>query len=309
MSSLGLSARSLSYLKGLFSRGGSLNTKTSQPLQTPLRTQQTSPLSLKVTEQAVQSLIDMLYVVFKSFIALGVLFKSLESPVNAEVQQVYDNVCRGSTSTTYFELLNDPDLLWSTFLRCLLELRVFTPEEAVKLVIASDEETIVVSAQLSLPLRRLLGALLSGLSFVLDGSHVAVSLSILNTLTAALFPSLEDSHTRLQGFFNIAANASAAFFYYEPFSVRLGMKIQPHPEVLWRQMERRIFGELDLPMKLPLPAPADSDTSSPPIRTEEAFKPTLLLKGVTEESLRELFLKSLAAGQESLSAESRADLG
>lgn len=62
-------------------------------------------------------------------------------------------------------------------------------------------------------------------------------------------------------------------------------------------------------MKWPLPAPADSDTASPPIRTEEAFKPTLLLKGVTEESLRELFLKSLAEGQESLSAESKADLG
>lgn len=318
MSSLGVSSRSLSYLRSIFSNNRETSTSIKQIPSRSTSTASTiktsSKKSLRVTEQAVQSLIDMMYVLFKAFASLGTVFKCSYNVLNSDLQQVYDNICQGNTSATYFELLNDPDLLWSTLLKCIGELNIFGSEEAMRLVSSSDEETIVITAQLSLPLRRLLGALLCGLSLVLNDSHVAVSVSLLNALNAVLFPSLDDKDCRLQALFNLASNAATSLYYYEPFAVRLGVRLPPNPEVHWRMIQRRLDQELDHSPRPPPPISIPTTTSletAAPLTPQVESKYQFTLKGASVESLRDLFTKCLSAEETStgIDPESRVELG
>jgi hypothetical protein len=144
--------------------------------------------------------------------------------------------------------------------------------------------------------RRLLGALFCGLVYVLDASHVAVSVSILKDLNNVLFYSLPDQESQLKAFFTLGANASSVFFYYEPFAIRLGMKPHVNSKMTWRLIESSIKDGLDSPgmsSRKASIAQTDVEPSTLEIVTSSSKTFSFKLKGATAESLRELFNKCL----------------
>lgn len=189
-------------------------------------------------------------------------------------------------------MLNNNDLLWTVFLRCLAELEVFSSDQTQRLVASKDKDVLMISSELTLPIRKLLGALFSGLSFILETSHLAVNVVLLSALNRVLFPSLGgDRDAETSAFFNLAANSCAIFFYYEPFAMRLGMAVPHSPALHWRFIEKNVqelvYKQSDDPSTSPTGAisPMGAPTIPPPIR----------LKGVREEDLRVHFDKCLCA--------------
>lgn len=244
----------------------------------------------KLSEASIPALIDVFFVITKAFLTLGT---PISDSLRKDSASLYENICIGRATVTYLELLNDSDLLWSALLVCITELSILSPAQAQRLVSASDTEVLNLSYELSLAHRKLLGALFAGLSFILETSRLAVSVSLLQPLLRALLPSLDDRDEQLRAFFNLAATSQSVFFYYDPFASRLGRGGETNTTLTWRGIQRTVE-QLCLKSSALSVAPKDNSKGVPAQSASKTPMSAVVLKGVTMQDLRALFDKSLS---------------